>query len=67
MTLKIPAPRLLPMTIATLAALLAVKSGVFLEAALSEGQPLRRWDVDPDGFPLDLPDPARTRKESVDA
>ncbi len=27
MTLKIPAPRLLPMTIATLAALLAVKSG----------------------------------------
>nr|WP_294550997.1 hypothetical protein [uncultured Rhodopila sp.] len=38
MTLKIPAPRLLPMTIATLAALLAVKSGVFLEAALSEGR-----------------------------
>jgi flagellar motility protein MotE (MotC chaperone) len=38
MSLKIPAPRLLPMTIATLAALLAVKSGVFLEAALSEGR-----------------------------
>nr|WP_294528545.1 hypothetical protein [uncultured Rhodopila sp.] len=38
MMLKIPAPRLLPMTIATLAALLAVKAGVFLEAALSEGR-----------------------------
>jgi flagellar motility protein MotE (MotC chaperone) len=38
MTLKIPAPRLLPMTIATVAALLAVKSGVFLDAALSEGR-----------------------------
>ena len=37
MTLKIPAPRLLPMTIATLAALLAVKCGVFLEAAFTEG------------------------------
>jgi flagellar motility protein MotE (MotC chaperone) len=37
MTLKIPAPRLLPMTIASLVALLAVKSGVFLEAALTEG------------------------------
>nr|WP_294509779.1 hypothetical protein [uncultured Rhodopila sp.] len=38
MTLKIPAPRLLPMTIATLTALLAVKSVVFLEAALTEGR-----------------------------
>jgi len=37
MTLKIPAPRLLPMTIATLAALLAVKCGDLLEAALSNG------------------------------
>lgn len=26
-----------------------------IEAALAEGQPERRWDVDPDGFPLDLP------------
>ena len=37
MKLKIPAPRLLPMTIATLAALLTVKCGDLLEAALSEG------------------------------
>jgi flagellar motility protein MotE (MotC chaperone) len=37
MSLKIPAPRLLPMTITTLAALLAVKAGVFLEAAVTEG------------------------------
>ncbi len=31
--------------------------------ALREGQPERRWDVDPDGFPLDLPEtpPARLR------
>ncbi len=40
---------------------------VALEAALSEGQPERRWDVDPDGFPLDLPEPVRTRRESLDA
>lgn len=26
-----------------------------IEAALSEGRPERRWDVDPDGFPLDPP------------
>jgi flagellar motility protein MotE (MotC chaperone) len=37
MNLKIPAPRLLPMTIATLAALLTVKSGGILEAALTRG------------------------------
>jgi flagellar motility protein MotE (MotC chaperone) len=35
MMLKIPAPRLLPMTIATLAALLLVKSGGLLEATLT--------------------------------
>ncbi|PPQ26797.1 MotE family protein [Rhodopila globiformis] len=35
MMLKIPAPRLLPMTITTLAALLLVKSGDILEAALT--------------------------------
>ena len=35
MTLNIPAPRLLPMTIATLVALLLVKGGDLLEAALS--------------------------------
>jgi hypothetical protein len=29
-----------------------------LEAALSEGKPERRWDVDPDGFPLEPPSPA---------
>jgi hypothetical protein len=28
---------------------------VAIEAALAEGPPERRWDVDPDGFPLDLP------------
>ena len=33
-----------------------------IEATLAEGQPERRWDVDPDGFPLDLPEaPARLR------
>ena len=32
-----------------------------IEAALAEGQPERRWDVDPDGFPLDLPETAPTR------
>jgi flagellar motility protein MotE (MotC chaperone) len=37
MILRIPAPRLLPMTIATLAALLTVKSGGMLEAALTRG------------------------------
>jgi flagellar motility protein MotE (MotC chaperone) len=37
MTLKIPAPRVLPMTIATLAALLAVKCGDLLEAVLITG------------------------------
>lgn len=26
-----------------------------IEAALSEGKPERRWDVDPDGFPLEPP------------
>jgi hypothetical protein len=26
-----------------------------IEAALRDGQPERLWDVDPDGFPLDLP------------
>lgn len=26
-----------------------------IEATLAEGQPERRWDVDPDGFPLELP------------
>ncbi len=34
---KIPRPRLLPATIATLAALLAVKCGVLLEAAVLHG------------------------------
>jgi len=35
--LNIPAPRLLPMTIATLAALLLVKGGILVEAALTAG------------------------------
>lgn len=26
-----------------------------IEAALAEGKPEHRWDVDPDGFPLELP------------
>jgi flagellar motility protein MotE (MotC chaperone) len=39
MILKIPAPRLLPMTIMALAALLAVKSGGLVEAALTAGHP----------------------------
>lgn len=26
-----------------------------IEAALVEGKPEHRWDVDPDGFPLELP------------
>ena len=26
-----------------------------IDAALSEGKPERRWDVDPDGFPLEPP------------
>ena len=26
-----------------------------IESALAEGKPERRWDVDPDGFPLELP------------
>lgn len=26
-----------------------------IEAALSDGKPEHRWDVDPDGFPLELP------------
>ena len=26
-----------------------------IESALADGKPERRWDVDPDGFPLDLP------------
>lgn len=30
---------------------------VAIEAALAEGRPERRWDVDPDGFPLDPPGP----------
>jgi hypothetical protein len=40
---------------------------VAIEAALSEGQPVRRWDVDPDGFPLDPPEPVSARRESMDA
>ena len=28
---------------------------VAIEAALKEGKPERRWDVDPDGFPLEAP------------
>ena len=33
-----------------------------IEATLAEGQPVRRWDVDPDGFPLALPEaPTRLR------
>ncbi len=26
-----------------------------IESALAEGKPEHRWDVDPDGFPLELP------------
>ena len=26
-----------------------------IEAALADGKPEHRWDVDPDGFPLELP------------
>ena len=32
---------------------------VAIEAALAEGKPERRWDVDPDGFPLELPSSLR--------
>lgn len=28
-----------------------------IEAALAEGKPVHRWDVDPDGFPLEAPIP----------
>lgn len=35
-----------------------------IEAALAEGRPERRWDVDPDGFPLDIP---TSRPQVVDA
>jgi hypothetical protein len=31
-----------------------------IEAALAEGQPEHRWDVDPDGFPLDPPTEQRS-------
>jgi hypothetical protein len=31
---------------------------VAIEAALVEGKPERRWDVDPDGFPLEPPSAA---------
>lgn len=34
-----------------------------IETALSEGRPERRWDVDPDGFPLD---PPTGRNQTVD-
>lgn len=27
-----------------------------IEATLAEGKPERRWDVDPDGFPLEIED-----------
>lgn len=30
---------------------------VAIESALDEGKPERRWDVDPDGFPLEPPSP----------
>lgn len=32
-----------------------------IEAALEDGKPERRWDVDPDGFPLELPSTANLR------
>ena len=36
---------------------------VAIEAALAEGKPERRWDVDPDGFPLEFePSPQRFRE-----
>jgi hypothetical protein len=32
-----------------------------IESALEDGKPERRWDVDPDGFPLELPSNANLR------
>ena len=32
-----------------------------IESTLAEGKPERRWDVDPDGFPLELPAAANLR------
>jgi hypothetical protein len=32
-----------------------------IESALEDGKPERRWDVDPDGFPLELPSSANLR------
>jgi hypothetical protein len=32
-----------------------------IESTLSEGKPERRWDVDPDGFPLEVPAAAGLR------
>ena len=40
---------------------------VAIEAALNEGQPVRRWDVDPDGFPLDIPLLHAPVRDSVEA
>ncbi|HTI66722.1 MAG TPA: hypothetical protein VL460_04145 [Caulobacteraceae bacterium] len=40
---------------------------VAIEAALQEGKPVRRWDVDPDGFPLELPDLVRPERQTEDA
>jgi hypothetical protein len=40
---------------------------VAIEAALAEGQPERRWDVDPDGFPLEPPAPPVGRARPVKA
>jgi hypothetical protein len=40
---------------------------VAIEAALKEGKPERRWDVDPDGFPLEPPVPARPELQTQDA
>lgn len=37
-----------------------------IEDALKEGKPERRWDVDPDGFPLDPP-PEPAARETVEA
>jgi len=38
MMIRLPAPRLLPVTIATISVLLVVKSGVLLQAALTDGR-----------------------------
>ena len=38
-----------------------------IEAALAEGKPVRRWDVDPDGFPLEFESTPNQTRETENA